>query len=316
VGIFPVTPVVSATLLASGQITPTSYVPDGTVPTSSTTPEGTPCWLYTKPPALTGFNYYPYNPRFGNPLAPLPYNKANTGTRLKTLWALIQPVVNIYTSGTIALNVYSYDPANPPTTGFYNTRWAYSNTAGINSGQTGINLFANYTYLVYAYDAPRTTNILGVGQPDNQNWGLRDPYDIYTGVHHIPLQNVVVAFNPWTDGTNYISWTGTTAFLTGQTCVYSGFGGTPNGLFYTAVQNSTNQVPVSATGVPNTAYWTPISPQPSSYASQPVLAININGISGTTGTWTTGNMLRVLSMGYSVGSSPTSTTASYEYVLN
>jgi hypothetical protein len=315
VGIFPVTPVVSATLLASGQITPTSYVPDGTIPTSSTTPEGTPCWLYTKPPALTGFNYYPYNPRFGNPAAPLPYNKANTGTRLKTLWALIQPVVNIYTSGTIALNVYSYDPANPPTTGFYNTRWAYSNTAGVAAGTTGINLFANYTYLVYAYDAPRTTNILGVGQPDNQNWGLRDPYDIYTGVHHIPLQNVVVAFNPWTDGTNYLTWNSSTAYVIGQTVVYSGTSVNPNGLFYTCVANNNNQAPVSATGIPNTTHWSAISPQPSSYASQPVLSININGISGTTGTWTTGNMLRVLSMGYSVGSSPTSTTASYEYVL-
>lgn len=316
VGIFPVTPVTSSTLLASAQTPPTTYVPDGTIPTSSTTPEGTPCWLYTKPPVtLTGFNWFPYNPRFGNPTAPLPFNKANTGTRLKTLWALIQPTVNIYTAGIIALNVYTYNDANPPTSGFYNTRWAYSNTAGINSGQTGVNLFANYTYLVYAYDAPRITNQTGVGQPDNQNWGLRDPYDIYTGVHHIPLQNAVVAFNPDAT-TNYITWTGATVFLTGQTCIFSGFGGTPNGIFYTAVQNSTNQPPVSATGVANTAFWTPISPQPSAYASQPVLALNITGINGSATGWTAGPLLRVLSMGYSVGSSPTSTSASYEYILN
>jgi hypothetical protein len=317
VGIFPVTPATTTTLLASAQTPPTQYVPDGTVPTSSTTPEGTPCWLYTKPPALTGFNYYPYNPRFSIPSAPLPYRKANTGTRLKTLWALIQPVVNIYTSGTIALNVYTYDDANPPTSGFYNTRWAYSNTAGAVAGTSGVNLFANYTYLVYAYDAPRTTNILGVGQPDNQLWGLRDPYDIYTGVHHIPLQNVVVAFNPTaTPATNYITWNSTTAFTVGQTVVYSGTSVNPNGLFYTCILNNTNQPPVSATGVANTTYWTAISPQPSAYASAPILAININGISGSTGTWVAGNMLRVLSMGYSVGPSPTSTTASYEYVLN
>jgi len=317
VGIFPVTPVTSTTLLASTQTSPTQYVPDGTIPTSSTTPEGTPCWLYTKPPVtLTGFNWFPYNPRFGNPTAPLPYRKANTGTRLKTLWALIQPTVNIYTAGIIALNVYTYDDANPPTSGFFNTRWAYSNTAGINSGQTGVNLFANYTYLVYAYDAPRTTNILGVGQPDNQNWGLRDPYDIYTNVHHIPLQNVVVAFNPATDGTNYRTWNSSTSYVIGDTVVYSGTTVNPNGLFYTCVANNINQAPVSATGVPNTAHWSAISPQPSAYASQPVLSININGISGSTGNWVAGNMLRVLSMGYSVGSSPTSTSASYEYVLN
>jgi len=317
VGIFPVTPATTTTLLASGQITPTSYVPDGAIPTSSTTPEGTPCWLYTKPPALTGFNYYPYNPRFSVPSAPLPYRKANTGTRLKTLWALIQPTVNIYTSGVIALNVYTYDDANPPTSGFYNTRWAYSNTAGAVAGTSGVNLFANYTYLVYAYDAPRTTNTLGVGQPDNQLWGLRDPYDIYTGVHHIPLQNVVVAFNPTaTPATNYITWNSTTAFTVGQTVVYSGTTVNPNGLFYTCILNNTNQPPVTAAGVAQTTYWTAISPQPSTYASAPILAININGISGTTGTWTTGPMLRVLSMGYSVGPSPTSTTASYEYVLN
>jgi hypothetical protein len=317
VGIFPVTPATTTTLTVASQTFPNTYVPDVVFPTSSTTPEGTPCWLYTKPsPALTGFGYYPYNPRFGNPTAPLPYRKANTGTRLKTLWALIQPTVNIYTSGTIALNVYTYDDANPPTSGFYNTRWAYSNTAGVAAGTTGVNLFANYTYLVYAYDAPRITNILGVGQPDNQNWGLRDPYDIYTGVHHIPLQNVVVAFNPWTDGTNYRTWNSSTAYVIGDTVVYSGTTVNPNGLFYTAVTNNNNKPPVSAAGVPDTVHWSAISPQPSSYASQPILSININGISGTTGTWAAGPMLRVLSMGYSLGPSPTSTTESYEYILN
>ena len=310
-------PVTASTeFAANNDLTPpTSYVPDATPPTSSTTPEGSPCWLYTKPVGNAGFNWFPYNPRFGSPAAPLPYTKAGGGARLKTLWALIQPVVNIYTAGIIALNAYSYDDANPPTSGFYNSRWAYSNTAGINSGQTGVNLFANFTYLVYAFDAPRTTNQTGVGQPDNQDWGMRDPYDIYTDVHHIPLQNCVIAFNPWTNGTNYITWTTTTAFTTGQTCVYSGFGGTPNGIFYTAVQNSTNQLPVSATGVANTAFWTPLSPQPSTYASQPVLSLNVTGISGTATGWTAGNLLRVLSMGYSVGTSPTTTIASYQINL-
>jgi len=188
----------------------------------------------------------------------------------------------------------------------------------LNSGQTGTNLYAGYTYLLYAYDAPRTSNITGVGQPDIQDWGLRDPYDLYTDIHHIPLQNCVIAFNPWTNGTNYITWTTTTAFTTGQTCVFSGFGlgGTGNGIFYTAVQNSTNQPPLSLTGVPNTAYWTAISPQPEAYASQPILSMNLNGINGATTGWTAGNLLRVVAMGYSTGETAFTQTSGVRYVLN
>jgi len=263
-----------------------------------------------------------YNPRYSSPSAPLPYKKysANpTQERIQSVWALVQPAVNtnIYTAGVIALNLYSYDDANTPTSGFYNTRWAYSNTAGVNSGQTGTNLYAGFTYLLYAYDAPRITNTTGVGTPDEQDWGLRDPYDLYTDVHHIPLQNCVIAFNPWTNGTNYLTWNSATAFTTGQTIIFSGTSGNPNGIFYTAVQNSTNQLPVSATGVPNTAYWTAISPQPSSYASQPILAMNVNGASGAGAPgWTAGPLLRVLSMGYTTGPDPYTQSSSVRYVLN
>jgi len=322
-GIIPALPHTSDTtaLAANNDLTPpTAIVPDATAPTSSTTPEGTACWLYTKPVGNAGFNWYMYNPRFSSPAAPLPYKKYSSNPaqeRIQSVWALVQPAVNtnIYTPGIIALNLYSFDDTNPPTSGFFNTRWAYSNSAGINSGQSGTNLYAGYTYLLYAYDAPRITNQTGVGQPDIQDWGLRDPYDLYTDIHHIPLQNCVIAFNP-DASTNFISWTSATAFLTGQTCVYSGFGGTPNGIFYTAVQNSTNQLPVSATGVPNTAFWTAISPQPSAYASQPILAMNVNGISGTAAGWTAGPLLRVLSMGYTTGNNPYTQTSGVRYVLN
>jgi hypothetical protein len=261
-----------------------------------------------------------YNPRFGAPSAPLPYRKysATPQDRIQSIWALVQPAVNtnIYTAGVIAFNLYSYDDANPPTSGFFNTRWAYSNSAGINSGQSGVNLYAGVTYLIYAYDAPRLTNQTGVGVPDVQDWGLRDPYDIYPDVSHIPLQNCILAFNPWTDGTNYITWTGATAFTTGQVCIYSGSGSTPNGIFYTAVQNSTTQVPVSATGVPNTAYWTALSPQPSSYATQPIASMNVNGINGTAIGWTAGPLLRVLSTGYTTGTTSLTQTSSVRIVLN
>jgi hypothetical protein len=236
------------------------------------------------------------------------------------VWALVQPAVNtnIYTAGVIALNLYSFDDANPPTSSFFNTRWAYSNAQGQNNGQTGTNLYAGYTYLLYAYDAPRTTNTTGVGQPDTQDWGLRDPYDIYTDIHHIPLQNCVLAFNPWTDGTNYQTWTTTGVYTNGQTVIFSGFGigGTGNGIFYTAVGNPpVNTPPLSLTGVPS-AFWSAISPQPSSYASQPILSMNLTGINGATTGWTAGPLLRVLSMGYTTGNNPYTQTSGVRYVLN
>jgi hypothetical protein len=325
-GIFPALPLVTDVieLAANNDGTPaTAIVPDATPPTSSATPQGTLCWLYTKPNTNAGFNWYMYNPRFGSPAAPLPYRKYSANPaedRIQSVWALIQPAVNtnIYTAGVIALNLYAYDDANPPTSSFYNTRWAYSNSQGQNNGQTGTNLYAGFTYLIYAYDAPRITNQTGVGQPDIQDWGLRDPYDLYPDVNHIPLQNCVLAFNPWTDGTNYLTWTTTGLFTNGQTVIFSGFGigGTGNGIFYTAVGVvPVNTPPVSLTGVPS-PFWVAISPQPSSYASQPILSMNVNGINGTTTGWTAGPLLRILAMGYTTGPDPNTQTDSVRYVLN
>jgi len=374
-GIFPTLPLTSDTieLAVDNDLTPpTAIVPDGTAPTSSNTPDGIACWLYTKPLTNDGFNWYMYNPRFPigvwsglihyviddvvlrntvfyrallnnqnipppnnfnwivispTELPPLPYRKYSLNQaqdRLQSVWALVQPAVNtnIYTAGVVALNLYSFDDNHPPISGFYNTRWAYSNSQGQNSGGSGTNLFANTTYLLYAYDAPRTTNA-SQGQPEVQDWGLRDPYDIYTDVAHIPLQNCVIAFNPWYDSwlatINYITWTTTTAFLTNQTCVFSssGLGGTGNGLIYRAVQNSTNQPPLSAIGVPNLTYWTALSPQPQQYASQPILSMALTGTSGAAAPgWGAGPLLRVLSMGYSTGNTPLIQTSGTRITLN
>lgn len=296
-GVYNATPTVtSVQLTENNQVS--AIVPDSTTPIPTTTPDGVPAWLYTKPVGGTGFNWYSYNPRYTNPSAPLTIPK----TGLQTLWAVVNPLVNIYTAGVLALNVYSYDINNPPTSGFYNTRWAYSNTGGVVAGTTGVNLFANRTYLIHAFDVPKTTNILGNGFPNTQTTGLRDPYDIYPNIPHIPLQNVVVAFNPDSQ-TNFITWTTTTAFTTGQTCIFN-----TNGIFYTAVQNSTNQLPVSVAGVPNTAYWTPMSPQPSNYASQTVLSAGLFGSSGTAPGWGAGDLLRVLAIGYSTATESISYT--------
>lgn len=323
-GIIPALPHTSDTtqLAVNNDLTPpTAIVPDETPPTSSTTPGGDACWLYTKPVGNAGFNWYMYNPRFGNPAAPLPYKKYSSNPsqdRIQSVWALVQPTVNtnIYVAGVVALNLYSYDNANPPTSGFYNTRWAYSNSSGINSGQSGVNLYANYTYLLYASDAPRITNQVGVGVPDIQDSGLRDPYDLYPDVNHIPLQNCVLAFNPWSDGTNFLTWKSTDVYTNGKTVIYSGFGGTANGIFYTAVGTvPINTPPVSSTGVPS-AFWVAMSPQPSSYASQPILSMNLTGIAGTTLNWTVGSLLRVLSMGYTTGTSVYTQSSGVRYILN
>jgi hypothetical protein len=296
-GVYNATPTVtSVQLTQNNQVS--AIVPDSTPPTPTTTQDGVSAWLYTKPVGLTGFNWYSYNPRYTNPSAPLTIPK----TGLQTLWAVVNPVVNIYTAGVLALNIYSYDVNHPPTSGFYNTRWAYSNTGGAVAGTTGVNLFANRTYLIHAFDVPRTQNALGVGFPNTQTTGLRDPYDIYPDIPHIPLQNVVVAFNP-DNQTNFITWTTTTAFTTGQTCIFN-----TNGIFYTAVQNSTNQLPVSVAGVPNTAYWTPINPQPSNYSTKPILTAGLFGTAGNQGGWGAGSLLRVLAIGYSTATESISYT--------
>lgn len=287
-GVYNATPTtLTIQLVADNQTS--AIVPDATPPTATTTQDGVDSWLYTKPVGLTGFNWYSYNPRYANPSAPLTIPK----TGLQTLWAVVNPVVNIYTAGVLSLNVYSYDVNHPPTSGFYNTRWAYSNTQGAVALGTGVNLFANRSYLVHAFDVPKTQNALGVGFPNTQTTGLRDPYDIYPDIPHIPLQNCVVAFNP-DDQTNFITWTSATAFTTGQTCIFN-----TNGIFYTAVQNSTNQLPVSVAGVPNTAYWTPINPQPSNYSTQTVLSAGLFGTAGSPAGWGAGSLLRVLAIGYS-----------------
>ena len=288
-GVYNATPTtLTIQLVADNQTS--AIVPDSTPPTATTTQDGVESWLYTKPVGLTGFNWYSYNPRYSNPSAPLTIPK----TGLQTLWAVINPVVNIYTAGVLSLNIYSYDVNHPPTSGFYNTRWAYSNTAGVVAGTTGVNLIANRSYLVHAYDVPKTQIGLGNGFPNTQTTGLRDPYDIYPDIPHIPLQNCIVAFNP-DDQTNFITWTSATAFTTGQTCIFN-----TNGIFYTAVQNSTNQLPVSVAGVPNTAYWTPINPQPSNYSTQTVLSAGLFGTAGSSAPgWGAGSLLRVLAIGYS-----------------
>lgn len=287
-GVYNATPTTTTIQLVADNQT-SAIVPDATPPTATTTQDGVNSWLYTKPVGLTGFNWYSYNPRYANPSAPLTIPK----TGLQTLWAVVNPVVNIYTAGVLSLNVYSYDVNHPPTSGFYNTRWAYSNTQGAAALGTGVNLFANRSYLVHAFDVPKTQNALGVGFPNTQTTGLRDPYDIYPDIPHIPLQNCVVAFNP-DDQTNFITWTSATAFTTGQTCIFN-----TNGIFYTAVQNSTNQLPVSVAGVPNTAYWTPINPQPSNYSTQTVLSAGLFGTAGSPAGWGAGSLLRVLAIGYS-----------------
>lgn len=292
--------------------TATAIVPDATppvnVPTVGAVQGG---WGFSKPalnPAT--FNWYMYNPRFGAPSAPLPYIKS----KIQSAWALIRPTVNLYSAGYLGLNLYTFDDANPPqaplSTNFYNTRWAYSNSSGVVAGATGVNLFAGYTYLIYANDVPRITNGSAIGVPDSQISGLRDPYDIYTDVNHIALSNCVVAFNPWTNGTNYQTWTPTGVYTINNTVVFAGFGTNYNGLFFIATGTPAVGVTPMVSGVVS-ANWALISPQPSSFADQPVSLININQSSAAA--QAVGYV--VLDIGFSYGPSTTSTTVSQHISL-
>jgi hypothetical protein len=210
----------------------------------------------------------------------------------------------------LAINLYSFDDTNTPTSGFFNTRWAYSNSSGIVAGATGINLFAGYTYLLYANDSPRITNSSAIGVPDSQVSGLRDPYDIYTDVNHIPLQNCVVAFNQWTNGTHYQTWTSTGVYPLTATVVFAGFGTNFNGLFFVVTGVPVVGVAPMVNGVVSTG-WSLISPQPSSFADQPVLGITV------TQTTASGQAVGyvVLDCGFSYGPSTTSTTVSQHISL-
>lgn len=307
---FPTQPYTSASAStpAANQV-PTAIVPDGSfpvnVPTVGSVQGG---WGFSKAVGSAAFfNWYMYNPRFSNPAAALPYIKS----RVQSVWALIRPTVNLYSAGYLALNIYSYDPANPPTSGFYNTRWAYSNSVGAVAGASGTNLFAGYTYLIYANDSPRITNTSAIGVPDSQVSTLRDPYDIYTDVNHIPLQNCVVAFNPWTNGTNYKTWTAAATFALNDTVVFAGSGVNFNGLFFRSLSVNNNNHPPMTNGVVDTN-WALIDPQPSSYADQPILAINLN--QATASAQAVGYV--VLDIGFSYGPSTTSTTVSEHISLN
>jgi len=304
---FPVLPYTSASSSTpAANQSATAIVPDGSfpvnVPTVGAVQGG---WGFSKTIGSGAFfNWYMYNPRFGNPTAPLPYVKS----KIQSLWALIRPTVNLYSAGYLALNLYSFDPANPPTSGFFNTRWAYSNVVGAVAGATGVNLFAGYTYLIYANDTPRITNASAIGVPDSQVSTLRDPYDIYTDVNHIALSNCIVAFNPWTNGTNYKTWSAVpaTPFLVGDTVIFAGQGTNYNGLFFIAGPGiPTPATPPMVNGVVS-ANWALISPQPSSYADQPIVSMNIN--QSTASGQAVGYV--VLDMGWSYGPSTISTTVS------
>jgi hypothetical protein len=282
---------------------PTAIVPDGSfpvnVPTVGAVQGG---WGFSKASGSGAFfNWYQYNPRFGAPAAPLPYIKS----KIQSAWVLIRPTVNLYLAGYLAINLYSFDDANPPTSGFFNTRWAYSNSVGAVAGATGTNLFAGYTYLLYANDAPRITNSSAIGVPDSQVSGLRDPYDIYTDVNHIPLQNTIVAFNPWTNGTNYQTWTATGVYPLNATVIFAGNGTNYNGLFFIVTGVPVVGVAPMVNGVVS-AGWALISPQPSSFADQPVAGITV------TQTTASGQAVGyvVLDIGFSYGPSTISTTVS------
>ena len=109
---------------------------------------------------------------------------------LQSVYFIIKPNINIQNiaspqTNVLSLNLYSYSATGIPN--FYNTRWSY------NMLSTTTTLFAGYTYLLYALDIQRTTTGNGTSVPPIQTTFLRDPYDIYTDIPHIAMQNVITA---------------------------------------------------------------------------------------------------------------------------
>jgi len=94
------------------------------------------------------------------------------------------------------------------------------------------------------------------------------------------------------------------------TVIFAGYGTNYNGLFFIATGVPAVGIAPMVNGV-TSANWSLISPQPSTFADQPVVAMNINQSSAS------GQAVGyvVLDMGFSYGPSTTSTTVSQHISL-
>ena len=189
-----------------------SYIPDPTPATIILPTAGAGnSWRLTKAAGVPGNNtrywLWPYNPQFGNAppysAPPVTFLKKN----LNSLWARIRvktsAVNGIATQGALFFNIYTYDYGTAPTQA-YSTRFDYSaNNLALPLTTGTLTLQTDFEYLVYAFDAPKiVANPAAPGtitEANGQVAGqltsemLRDPFDIYTNIPHIPFGAVAYA---------------------------------------------------------------------------------------------------------------------------
>jgi len=187
---------------------PSQYVPSETAPIP--TVAAPPGWRFTKaaggPGGNAKINWFMFNPLWPTqasypPGSPAPSPNFNKN-ELRSVWAKVHTENQITTGGVIYFNIYTLD-YTAGSSNFYTNRWSYSMNLQAMPTSTAVPvLAAGFTYLLYAWDAPKniatpspTTNIaMANGQfPLQGRPGLSDPYDIELNIPHIPMG--AVAFN-------------------------------------------------------------------------------------------------------------------------
>jgi hypothetical protein len=187
---------------------PSLYVPSESPPIPTT--EAPAGWRFTKAAGGSGgnakINWFMFNPLWPTeasypPGSPAPSPNFNRN-QLRSVWAKVHTQNQISVGGVIYFNIYTLD-YNAGSSSFYTNRWSYSMNLQAMPTSTAVPvLAAGYTYLLYAWDAPKniatpspTTNIaMANGQfPLQTRPNLCDPYDIELEIPHIALG--AVAFN-------------------------------------------------------------------------------------------------------------------------
>jgi len=176
----------------------------------ATTPGTTTGLTFTLSDKMLFTMYNPYYPTQVTG-APMSY-PANTPKikkkNMKSMWAVITPSVSMPLTGTgqlyLFFNLYTFDNVKGSPT-FYTNRFDYNTPRAVEnfSNETSIVLQAGTKYLVYAKDnhdyvlnqsAVDTTGYAQTTLPFQLTTEmLKDPYDIYTNIPHVPFSYNFIA---------------------------------------------------------------------------------------------------------------------------
>ena len=218
--ITPTGNITPTTLTYTELATPSQYIPSESPPIPTT--EAPVGWRFTKAAGPSGeaakINWFMFNPLWPTqasypPGSPAPSPNFNKNA-LRSVWAKVHTQNQITTGGVIFFNIYTLDYTGG-SSNFYTNRWSYSmNLQAIPTSTAVPVLAAGYTYLLYAWDAPKniatpspTTNIaMANGQfPAQTRPNLCDPYDIELEIPHIAMGAVAFNATPTPQPTNPIN---------------------------------------------------------------------------------------------------------------